>query len=80
MAKQQYSVYMEGYADNGGCTGASYVGEGTGETFAEAAREACVQRFGESETQKYFSAKGSRPSFWGCRLFDNYDDAAKFLG
>ena len=37
-----YPVYMEGYADQGGRAPAHFVGYGSGETFVEAAKDACI--------------------------------------
>lgn len=75
-----YEVYMEGYVDNGGRCGASYVSYGRGDNFAEAAKNACIKKFGEKETEKFFEVHGGRPFFWGCEMFDNYADAAKSFG
>jgi hypothetical protein len=76
-----YEVYMEGYVDNGGRGAAHYVGVGEGETFADAAYDACVKAYGKDETDKFFTKyNDNEVAYWGCRMYDNYDDAAKFVG
>ena len=75
-----YKVYIEGYADNGGRCGASYVGCGKGNTFVEAAKNACIKRFGKKDTESLFAVYGGKPFFWGCEMFDNYADATKSFG
>lgn len=75
-----YEVYIEGYRDNGGGAPAEYLGQHSGNTFAEAARRACVSRYGEKDTKIYFSIHGGIPAFWGCGLYDNYADAARSFG
>ena len=75
-----YEVYIEGYCDNGGRAPSKYLGQFAGETFADAARQACISHYGEKDTKIYFDARGGIPSFWGCRLYDNYADAARSFG
>lgn len=75
-----YEVYIEGYRDNGGSARAEYMGQYTGRTFADAARQACVARYGEESTKTYFSIRGGVPAFWGCRLYNNFTDAARSFG
>ena len=75
-----YNVYIEGYADNGGKCGARYLGEYVGKDFVDAAKKACVNNFGEQDTKRCFKTQNGKPTFWGCGLYDNYDDAAKYFG
>jgi hypothetical protein len=75
-----YPVYMEGYVDQGGRGTAHFVGYGSGETFAEAAKDACIKAYGEKETNKYFSGCGDSATYWGCGLYDNYEEAARAFG
>lgn len=75
-----YSIYIEGYCDNGGSAPAEYLGQYTGRTFADAARQACVAHYGEASTKTYFSIRGGIPAFWGCRLYDNFADATRMFG
>ena len=77
---KNYDVYIEGYCDNGGRAPSEYLGQFTGITFADAARKACVSRYGEESTKVYFSIRGDVPAFWGCRLYDNPTDAARSFG
>jgi hypothetical protein len=65
-----YEVFMEGYTDNGGKSGASYVGCGCGNSFTEGAKDACVKAFGEQETERLFEIHNGKPYFWGCKLFE----------
>ena len=80
MAKQTYSVYMEGFVVMEGRGKAEYVGKGEGETFAEAAYDACVKRYGKGETDYYYQEREGRAFYWGCEMFDNYEEAAKNFG
>ena len=75
-----YDVYIEGYCDNGNRASSKYLGQYTGRTFADAARKACVDRYGEESTKVYFTIRGVVPAFWGCRLYDNHADAARSFG
>jgi hypothetical protein len=75
-----YEVYIEGYCTNGDRGVSKYLGQHTGNTFAEAARQACASRFGEESTKTYFDIRNGIPAFWGCRLYDNYADAASSFG
>ena len=76
-----YSIFMEGYIVTGGRCPARYVGEGKGETFAEASYDACVKAYGKEETDRFFTRHNDNAtSYWGCRMYDNYHDAAKSFG
>jgi hypothetical protein len=75
-----YEVYIEGYCDNGDKKSSEYLGQHTGRTFTDAARRACVSRYGEASTKTYFSIRNNIPTFWGCRLYDNHADAARSFG
>lgn len=75
-----YEVYIEGYCINEGTAPAEYLGQHMGRTFADAARQACVARYGEKDTAIYFSVRGGIPAFWGCRLYDNFTDATRSFG
>ena len=75
-----YEVYIEGYCTNGDRAPSRYLGQHTGRTFAEAARRACVARYGEESTKINFDFRGGIPAFWGCRLYDNHADAARSFG
>ena len=75
-----YEVYIEGYFDNHNNVPAEYLGQHTGRTFMDAARKACVSRYGEESTKIYFSIRGGIPAFWGCRLYDNFTAATRSFG
>lgn len=75
-----YNVYIEGYCANGGSARAEYLGQHIGKTFADAAKQACVSRYGEESTKVYFSIRGGTPAFWGCRLYDNFAEATRSFG
>ena len=75
-----YEVYMEGFVTNEASCGASYIGYGRGDNFVEAAKNACIKRFGEKSTEKFFQIYDGRPFYWGCEMFDNYEEAAKNFG
>lgn len=75
-----YEVYIEGYCDNGGRALSKYLGQHIGRTFAEAAKQACISRYGEESTKTYFDIRNGIPAFWGCRLYDNHEDAARSFG
>jgi hypothetical protein len=75
-----YDVYIEGYCFTGGSKRAKYLGRHAGKTFADAAKQACVSRYGEENTKIYFRICGNTPAFWGCRLYDNFADATRSFG
>ena len=75
-----YEVYIEGYCDNGGRCGARYLGVYSGNTFTEAAKNACIHYYGKNETERYFEVYNGKPTFWGCGLYDNFTDAARSFG
>jgi hypothetical protein len=75
-----YDVYIEGYRDNGGSARAEYLGRYAGKTFADAAKQACVSRYGEESTKTYFRIRGGTPAFWGCGLYDNFAEATRSFG
>lgn len=72
-----YNVYMEGYVTNGNVSPARFIGTGTGENFIEAAKDACIKAYGETETNRYFTVRNGVPSYWGCRIYDNMTDASR---
>lgn len=68
---RQYEIWSEGYITNGERAGAHFHGRAMGDTFAEA----CRRLF--KDDYNYDDEKGTH---WGCRLFDNEDDARKSFG
>jgi hypothetical protein len=74
---KKFQVWTEGYAATGQSSDAQYHGEFEGETFREA-----VAAFRDSLTDEHSRncVDLERLSFWGCRFFDNEDDARKSFG
>lgn len=82
MAK--FDIWVEGYAVQGSSGKAHILAKGVeAETFkaavlrwynALAAVSDVKEMYGELDTSE------SIPTLWGCKLFDNYDDAAKTFG
>lgn len=68
-----FEIWQEGFLIQGmdSPAGASYIGRFKAETF----KEACVKAFGENE---YFSPEYL--TFWGCKLYDNEEEARKAFG
>lgn len=79
-------IWMEGYADNGGQSGAQMIGEYDVKTFDEAV-ELYMKTRSAKELEDYgphrnkmTSPRGSNWNIWGCSLFDNEADARKSFG
>ena len=75
----EYEVWMEGY----NCTGQSKQHEFIGAVRAESFEKACeiaVKQWCKSvaDFDKYYDAKTQ--TFWGCKCYDNENDAAKGFG
>lgn len=66
-----YSIYMEGYRATGDSATARYVGAGVGHSFLEACRRYYID-------SDYYDPDGN--TYWGCRLFDNLEDAQRRFG
>ncbi len=73
---RMWDVWSEGYAATGEHAGAMYHGRWPGETFVEAARTWAAQ----SSSPSCYSERNGVPAYWGCRLFDNEQDARKAFG
>lgn len=73
--KRVFQIWMEGYRVTGNSDGASFLGEIEAESF----QEAC-DKFLENDPgwKDLYSSKNR--SIWGCRLFDNEEDARKSFG
>jgi len=67
----KYEIWSEGYATSGESDGAMLHGNGTGKTF----RDACIGFFKGDE---YFYLESM--SYWGCKLYDNEQEARKEFG
>lgn len=69
-----YNIWVEGWSATGGQGTAQRICTCEGETFQEACDNAYKRGF--------FKGWGhySGTSLWGCKLFDNYEDAARSFG
>ncbi len=74
MKLNKYEVWSEGYVITGNSSGAIYHGIFDGESF----KDACDNWALTLEDVSYYN--GITLSYWGCRLFDNEDDARKSFG
>lgn len=70
---QTFEVWCEGFAATGQSGQATFYGKVKGKTFEEACQKMAV-------IQKWGSYDAERNTIWGCRLFDNEDDARKAFG
>jgi thymidylate synthase (FAD) len=75
---KEYSVWMSGFMCQGmdSPARASYVGTVVARSFAEACEKLYTKEDGTVD--QLFNRE--RLSYWGCGLYDNYDDAAKSFG
>ncbi len=70
-----YEIWSEGFSATGESGNATFWGDSLGYTF----RDAC-QRYADCypDFRKLFDAE--QLTWWGCRLFDNEEDARKAFG
>lgn len=68
---KNYQVWVEGYSATGDRSTASLAGMAKASSF----KEACEKVY---KDDRYFDSKDL--TYWGCRLFDNWDDASKSFG
>jgi hypothetical protein len=66
-----YSIWSEGYAATGQSNGAIHMGSG----YANSFKELCLNIFKDN---RYYDPKDN--TYWGCRLFDNEEQARKSFG
>jgi hypothetical protein len=71
---KKFQVWMEGYACTGQSSGASFQGTFEAPTFVEA----CDIAFKDEKHKQYYDR--DRLTYWGCKLFDNGNDAVKNFG
>ncbi|MCU4630532.1 hypothetical protein KTJ53_12700 [Acinetobacter variabilis] len=71
-----FQVWLEGHEATGSKTKAVLLGDYEAESFSEAIKEACLKNKMDS---RYLSLD-AEPSYWGCRFFDNENDARKTFG
>ena len=70
-----YEIWAEGYADNGGRSGAVRLGIATGVDF----EDACKNHADKDPVFKQYFDK-ERMTWWGCKLYDNQAAAIKSFG
>lgn len=75
LTPRKYSVFMEGFMIQGmdSAAKASFIGTVEATSFADACEKA-LQKEGHDMT--LFNKE--RLTYWGCKLYDNMDDASKF--
>lgn len=70
-----YNIWCEGFVATGQRGKATLLGTIEANSF----REACdLMAVKDSDFAKYYDS--SRLTYWGCRLYDNINDASKFAG
>ena len=74
--EKTYEVWSEGYAATGESAGARFHGKFKGVTFRDAV-ESYINTL-SPDSRKSFN--GERLTYWGCRFFDNEQDARKSFG
>ena len=73
---KKYEVWMEGYSVQGNDAGAELISVVTADTF----KEACTLAWTDNDGNVKSSFDPERLTFWGCRLFDNENEARKNFG
>lgn len=73
---KQWPVWVEGYAATGEHATAAFMGNWPGETFVDA----CRAYSDSTSSPSCFAVKDGQPSYWGCRFFDNEQDARAAFG
>ena len=71
-----YNIYMEGFRATGQSEPASLIGTEDGETF----KDACAKfmEYVYDPNSRFYDKE--RNTYWGCRLFDNMEDASRSFG
>ena len=72
-----WEIWSEGYIATGNCSTATYHGSIEASTFQEACDKFSKQ-LKNYEFFKYYDSKSL--TYWGCKLFDNENDARKYFG
>ena len=70
-----FYIWCEGFQATGQSAGAMLLGYGKGKNL----KEACFDLAEKDREFKYYFDE-ERMTYWGCRLFDNVDDARKSFG
>ena len=73
---KQHQVWIEGYRATGESGGARFLGTYEAETFAEAVEMALDAN--NMDRQGFFNAE--RLTYWGCKFYDNGNDAVSTFG
>lgn len=73
-----YTIWAEGYRATGQHGTATLLGSASGETFRDAVKELAKRAL--PEDRALFNTDHIQPTYWGCRLFDNEEDARKSFG
>ncbi len=71
--EKRFAIWVEGYSCTGDHGVARFVGTGVGRTF----QEACQEYFRRHPSKTYDPIRNTD---WGCRLFDNPEDARRSFG
>lgn len=74
---KSFDLWMEGYICTGQSSGAEFLGTFTASSFIEAC-DKWAETLGDEK--EYYSKKGDKAWFWGCRIYDNEADARKSFG
>lgn len=74
---KEFSIWSEGYADNGGREKACFHGKVIAENFIEACEKIPAIDKNPNGTLRL---NNGTPAIWGCRCFDNESDARKSFG
>lgn len=78
---KNFEIWTEGYAATGERAASRRLGTGLGHNFAEAVTNWYnVQPDAEKRLGKLDFASDGRPSIWGCRLFETWEEARKSFG
>jgi hypothetical protein len=72
---KEYKIYMEGFVATGQSAKAQLLATVEGETFTDA-----CDRMGRLPKYKRDYKQGNPPTYWGCKLYDNIEDARKSFG
>lgn len=72
-----FAIWSEGYQANGDSGTATYHGEAQGSDFKDAVKN-YVASGADPEFNRYVNLE--RMTHWGCRLFDNFQDAEASFG
>ena len=75
-----YEIWMEGYAATGEHGIHRLIGRVEAGSFKEACKKAVIEWLGDRCEREYHYFDEEKCTFWGCRMFDNEEDAARAFG